>query len=103
MADNDGLVLVRKTDLADLAIEFWPVGVADAPAAPVIIADTTKVQRGEDQSNNPWHPSFVGNRTAAISNFISAFGTAKSSAMAKSAGTDIAGRPLAVAANLRRA
>jgi hypothetical protein len=55
---------------------------------------TTKAERGEDQSGNPWHPSFAGDRQAAIVNFIKTFGTVKATAMARAASSDISGRPL---------
>ena len=56
----------------------------------------SKLEAGEDQSKNPWSASFPEkDRTAAIVNFIKTFGSAASARMAKAAGADIAGRPIA--------
>jgi hypothetical protein len=58
-------------------------------------AAKTKLEGGEDQRRNPWSQKFAGDRTAAIQNFIKTFGSAASARMAKAAGADLAGRPLA--------
>jgi hypothetical protein len=58
--------------------------------------EQTKREAGEDQSGNPWHPSYPEkDRAASIERFIRAFGSAASARMARAAGVDyITGQPI---------
>lgn len=46
-------------------------------------------------SSNPWHKNYRGDAEAKRVELIKSLGTAKAAALAKAAGVDIAGRPLA--------